>query len=60
MAKVMRIRIEQLDILEGGYIPQAAMDVEQQNQLIRRLFTEIVSGDRTFPVEIRRSPRKDS
>jgi hypothetical protein len=60
MAKVMKIHIEQLDILEGGYVPQAAMDVEQQNQLIRRLFTEIISGDRTFPVEVRRASGKSS
>ncbi len=53
MAKALRIRIEQLDIFEGGYIPQGAVDIEQQDVEFRNLVMDIFSGKRSIPIEIR-------
>ncbi len=53
MAKSLHIRVEQLDIFEGGYIPQGHIDIEREQTAIRRLLTEIADGKRSFPIEIR-------
>jgi hypothetical protein len=52
MAKNLHIRVEQLEILEGGYMPQGHVDVEREQTAIRRLLTEIADGKRSFPVQI--------
>jgi len=56
MAKTLRIHVEQLDIFEGGYIPQGHVDIEQQQAAIRRLFTEIADGKRALPIEVLTRP----
>jgi hypothetical protein len=53
MAKSLRIHVEQLDIFEGGYVPQGHVDIEREQAAIRRLLTEISDGKRSLPVEIR-------
>ena len=53
MAKSLRIRVEQLDIFEGGYVPQLHVDIEREQAAIRRLLTEIADGKRSLPIEIR-------
>jgi uncharacterized protein DUF6680 len=60
MAKSLHIRVEQLDIFEGGYVPQGHVDVEREQAVIRRLFSEIADGKRSLPIEIRTgSPAED-
>jgi hypothetical protein len=53
MAKSLHIRVEQLDIFEGGYVPQMHVDIEREQAAIRRLLTEIADGKRSLPIEIR-------
>ena len=53
MAKSLGIHVEQLDIFEGGYVPQGHVDIEREQATIRRLLTEIADGKRSLPIEIR-------
>src|ERR1700733_7803431 len=53
MAKSLRIHVEQLDIFDGGYVPQGHVDIERQQAAIRRLLTEIADGQRSLPIEIK-------
>jgi hypothetical protein len=53
MAKTLGIRVEQLDIFEGGYVPQGHVDIERQQAAIRRLLSEIADGKRSLPIEVR-------
>jgi hypothetical protein len=53
MATALRIRVEQLDIFEGGYIPQGHVDIEREQAAIRRLLSEIADGKRSLPIEVR-------
>lgn len=53
MAKSLRIKVEQLDIFEGGYMPQRYVDIETEQAAIRRLLVELVEGKRPLPIEIR-------
>jgi Family of unknown function (DUF6680) len=50
MAKSLRIDIEQLDILEGGYAPQGWLDDEMTEKQLRALTLDILSGRRGIPV----------
>ena len=50
MSKPLKIEIEQLDMFEGGYFPQASADLEAQQAAIRKLFTEISAGTRGLPI----------
>lgn len=53
MAKSLGIRVEQLDIFEGGYVPQGHIDIEREQAAIRRLLSEISDGKRALPIEVR-------
>jgi hypothetical protein len=53
MAKTLRIRVEQLDIFEGGYVPQGHVNIEREQAAIRRLLSEIADGKRSLPIEVR-------
>ena len=53
MAKSLSIHVEQLDIFEGGYIPQGYVDIEREQATIRRLLSEIADGKRSLPIEIK-------
>ena len=53
MARSLGFRVEQLDIFEGGYVPQGHVDIEREQAAIRRLLTEIADGKRSLPIEIR-------
>ncbi|WFS00171.1 DUF6680 family protein [Rhizobium tumorigenes] len=44
--------MEQLDILEGGYIPQGMVDEEQLQHLLRRSLLNIFNGGQPLPVTI--------
>ena len=53
MSTVIGINIEQLDIFEGGYIPQRAVDVETQQLAALGLLADIAQGKRALPIEIK-------
>jgi hypothetical protein len=58
IAKSLKIHIEQLDILKGGYVPQGwQWDAEDQRQL-RNLVAEILEGKRGLPVQAFVAPPK--
>ena len=59
MAKELGFEIEQLEIVEGGYSPQAWANVEQQQEAVRRLLTDIYVGKRGLPVEEFKRPEGD-
>ncbi|MDE2228066.1 MAG: hypothetical protein KGL11_03375 [Alphaproteobacteria bacterium] len=55
MSTVIGIDIEQLDIFEGGYIPQRAVDVETQQLAALELLADIAQGKRALPIEIKQA-----
>lgn len=50
MARSLKFDIEQLDIFEGGYVPQGWFDDEQSGRELRALALEILNGRRGIPV----------
>jgi hypothetical protein len=50
MAKVLNYDLQQLDVLEGGYYPQAFVDTELEQQALRRALIEVLSGNRPLIV----------
>ncbi|HCR85159.1 MAG TPA: hypothetical protein DIV86_00620 [Alphaproteobacteria bacterium] len=44
IAKILNIRIEQLDILEGNYIPQGWHDDDLEQRIVRRSLLNILTG----------------
>jgi hypothetical protein len=53
MAVHLGYKMEQLDVLEGGYIPQLWGTVEEQQRALLQQMTELLSGNRVLPVQIR-------
>lgn len=60
MAKVLGIKVEQLELLEGGYYPDGAAQVEMQNDAIRHSVWQLVSGQRPFPIVVTNLPLPES
>jgi hypothetical protein len=52
MATYLGYRMEQLDVLEGGYLPQAWGTVEEEQGALRHALLEIVAGTKRLHVEI--------
>jgi hypothetical protein len=50
MSKKLRIKIEQLDILDRVYYPIGLASMENDQDAIRRLFADIASGRRALPI----------
>jgi hypothetical protein len=46
MAKVLGYELQQLDVLDGGYYPQGFLDIELEQQALRRALIEVLSGRR--------------
>ena len=44
ISQVMNIKVEQLDILEGNYIPQGWLDDDWEQKLVRRHLVHVLSG----------------
>jgi hypothetical protein len=51
IAKVVRYKIEQLDIMAGGYTPQAVYDNFQRQQEIQAAAIEVLSGKKPLLVK---------
>lgn len=49
IAKTLRFNIEQMEILEGGYVPQGWVDDDQNLRIMRALILEILNGRRGLP-----------
>jgi hypothetical protein len=50
IAKSLHFNIEQLDIFEGGYVPQGWLNDEQTARELRTLMLDILNGRRGIPV----------
>ena len=50
MARSLDFQIEQLDIFEGGYVPQGWEEEEQLTRLTRFLLLDVLNGKRGIPV----------
>lgn len=50
IAKVLGYELQQLDVLDGGYYPQGFVDIELEQQSVRRAFIEVLSGRRPLTV----------
>jgi hypothetical protein len=50
MAKALGYELQQLDVLEGGYYPQAFADLDVEQQALRRAVIEVFSGRRPLGV----------
>jgi hypothetical protein len=51
IAKALNYKIEQLDILEGGYTPQGFFDDLEAQRQLRTLMAELLSGKRPLVVK---------
>jgi len=56
MAKTLRIKIEQLEILGGGYYSEGAAQVQMAQASALRLLAEIADGKRTLPISVKEFP----
>ena len=52
IAKVLDFKIEQLEIFEGGYVPQGWGDIENQQAAIRRFVVGLYLGYLKVPVAV--------
>ena len=52
MAKDLGYDMEQLDVLEGGYLPQAWGKIEEDNTAIREALADIARGKKALPVVV--------
>jgi hypothetical protein len=52
IAKALRFKAEQLEIFEGGYTPQGWFDDDIEMRAARRLFVDVATGQRLFPIGI--------
>jgi hypothetical protein len=52
MAVALRFKVEQLEIFEGGYLPQGWVDQEIQAAGLRQFLVEIYQGKRWLPVGV--------
>jgi hypothetical protein len=50
IAKVLGYKLQQLDVLDGGYYPQGFADIETEQQAVRRLLIELLSNKRPISV----------
>lgn len=52
MAKALDFKIEQLEIFEGGYTPQGWVDMEVEQNVIRRFAARLAVGQTVLPVAV--------
>ena len=52
IAKEMKFDIEQLEIFEGGYIPQGWIDNELEQRIVRKYILDLYRGTRVIPVGV--------
>lgn len=52
IARSLHFKIEQLEIFQGGYLPQGWVDQEQQGNIARQYILDIALGHRSLPVTV--------
>ncbi|WNM61170.1 DUF6680 family protein [Candidatus Nitrospira neomarina] len=58
IAKVLNIKMEQLDIFESNYIPQGWHDDDLQQRYLRTLAINLLSGRNPLPISIPSAPNQ--
>lgn len=51
IAGVLKIKVKQLDILEGNYVPRGWDEVEWEQQLLRRRLIDVLYGKSAIPIQ---------
>ena len=59
IAKVLKIKVEQLDILEGNYVPQGWADDEWEQRLVRRGLINVLCGKASIPIQPHQPPTQE-
>jgi hypothetical protein len=52
IAKALNFKIEQLEIFEGGYTPQGWVDIEVEQNVIRRFAARLAVGQSVLPIAV--------
>ena len=52
MAAHLGMKIEHIPVGEGGYGPQGHVDVEREQENIRRFYNDVATGQKFFPVQL--------
>lgn len=60
MAKSLGHKVDQIEILQGGYGPQIWADIEDEQTAVRRLLLDILSARRPLPVHFWIQPQTGS
>lgn len=60
MAKSLKLEIQQLDILRGGYSPMAWSNDLEAQRLLRAVATDVFAGRRGLPIHVVSLPRDDA
>lgn len=50
MGKALGYDLQQLELLEGGYYPHGAAEIETEQQALRRLLIDVAAGRRSLPI----------
>ena len=50
IAKSLKFQIDQLDIFQGGYLPEGWADEDRQQRALRLLLIELLRGNRGLPI----------
>jgi hypothetical protein len=53
-------KMEQLDVLEGGYIPSLWGTLEEQQRALLQAMNDLLSGNRALPVQVVEQPPSSS
>ena len=56
IAQALGIKIEQLDILRGNYVPQGWADDDTDQRLLRRRLLNVLDGNASFPIHVQSPP----
>ena len=56
MAKSLGYRLDQLEVLQGGYYPRGLASVEEEQQTVRRLLIDLLSNKRSLAIAPGASP----
>lgn len=51
IAQTLKIKVEQLDILEGNYIPQGWSDEENEQRMVRRALIDVLGARRAVLIQ---------
>jgi hypothetical protein len=51
IAKVLKFKVEQMDIFEGNYVPQGWLDDDWEQKLTRKILIDVLSGRRPIMIQ---------